>query len=92
MLISSLLLSGCHGRCRGVFAHLRQLKRERYLLLWTVGWCLLSLHHVAMDIQAEVGSSDLLWFCRKMVSGRGGIVFFSAALDYAQKPLSEPLT
>ena len=72
-----------------VFAYLRQLKRERYLKFWAAGWCLLSLHHVAMDVQAQVGSGDLLWFAGKWFLAAAALTFFSAALDYAQKP---PLT
>ena len=70
----------------GVFAYLRELKRERYLMLWAAGWCSLSLHHVAANFQLQLGAADWLWFPEKWLLAAAALVFFSAALDYAQKP------
>jgi diguanylate cyclase (GGDEF)-like protein/putative nucleotidyltransferase with HDIG domain len=82
----SAALAAAAAVAAGVFAHLRQIKREHYLKFWAVGWCLLSLHHVAMYVQSEIGSSDLPWFAEKWFLAAAALVFFSAALDYAQKP------
>jgi diguanylate cyclase (GGDEF)-like protein/putative nucleotidyltransferase with HDIG domain len=75
----------------GVFAHLRQLKRQHYLLLWSVGWCLLSFHHVAVNFQLQLGSADWIWFLAEWLLAGAALVFFSAAQNYAQKPPSRTL-
>jgi GAF domain-containing protein len=82
----SAALAAATAVAAGVFAYLRQLKRERYLKFWAVGWCLLSLHHVAMDLEVKFGSSDLIWFAEKWFLAAAALVFLSAALDYVQKP------
>src|SRR5580765_390649 len=82
----SAALAAATAVAAGIFAYLRQLKRERYLTYWAIGWLLLSLHHVTMDFQTQLSSSDLLWFAEKWFLAAAALVFFSAALDYAQRP------
>jgi diguanylate cyclase (GGDEF)-like protein len=82
----SAALAAATAVAAGVFAYLRQLKRERYLKFWAVGWLLLSLHHVAMDFETEIGASDLLWFGQKWFLAAAALVFLSAAFEYVQKP------
>jgi diguanylate cyclase (GGDEF)-like protein/putative nucleotidyltransferase with HDIG domain len=82
----SAVLAAATAVAAGVFAYLRQLKRERYLKFWAAAWCLLSLHHVAVALETATGSSDPLWFAGKWLLAGAALLFFSAALDYAQKP------
>src|SRR3990172_8063808 len=82
----SAALAAATAVAAGIFAYLRQIKRERYLKFWAAGWCLLSLHHVAADFQLHVSSSDLLWFAENWLLAAAALVFFSAALEYTQKP------
>jgi len=69
----------------GVLAYLRDLKRQRYLLLWAAGWCLLSLHHVAGEFASQFGSPAWLWFSQEWFLAASAVVFFSAALEYTQR-------
>jgi hypothetical protein len=87
----SFALAAVSAVAAGIFAYLRALKRERYLEFWAIGWCLLSLHHVAMGLQAQAGG-DLLWFAEKSLLIAAALTFFSAALGYARKPaLNTPI-
>src|SRR3954466_6735885 len=87
-LISAGLAAGT-AVAAGVFAYLRELKRERYLTLWAAGWCLLSLHHVAVDVQSQVQVGSDLWIAETTFLALAALAFFYAAFDYVQKPLGK---
>jgi diguanylate cyclase (GGDEF)-like protein/putative nucleotidyltransferase with HDIG domain len=81
----SIGLAAATAVSAGVFAFLRDLKRQRYLLLWAAGWCLFSLHHVAGEFASQFNSPAWLWFLEKWLLAAAALVFFSAALEYTQR-------
>ncbi len=83
-LVSAGLAAGT-AVAAGVFAYLRELKRERYLTFWAVGWCFLCLHYVAADFRLQLESAGWLWFGEETFLAAASVIFFSSALDYAQK-------
>jgi diguanylate cyclase (GGDEF)-like protein/putative nucleotidyltransferase with HDIG domain len=82
----SAALAAATAVAAGVFAYLRQLKREHYLKFWAAGWLLLSLHHVTVKFESEFAASDLLWFGEKWFLAAAALVFLAAAFEYTQKP------
>jgi diguanylate cyclase (GGDEF)-like protein len=69
----------------GVFFYLRELKRQSYLALWSAGWCLLALNHLAMNFRTAGNSSAAIWLSQATLSA-AAVVFLSAAWDYAHGP------
>jgi diguanylate cyclase (GGDEF)-like protein len=82
----SVGLAAATAASAGVFALLRDLKRQRYLLLWAAAWCLLSLHHVAGEFASQFNSPGWLWFLEKWLLAAAALLFFSAGLEYTQRP------
>jgi diguanylate cyclase (GGDEF)-like protein len=85
-ILVSVALAAAAAAAAGVFAYLRRLKHEHYLKFWAIGWGLLALHHLAMGLPAATSSGDLLWFAQKWLLAAAALTFFSAALEYAQRP------
>src|SRR5271163_2558718 len=71
----------------GFFAYIYNLKRQDYLLLWTVAWLLAALHHLGPALETWVPTGPLATALDQWTYGTAGIFFFLGAQRYARLPL-----
>ena len=69
------------------FAYIHSIKRQDYLLLWTVAWALLALHHTGPALATWIPSSALEGALSRTVYGWAAIFFFLGAQRYACRKL-----
>ena len=75
----------------GFFCYIYVLKRQSYLLLWTVGWVLYALHYVPPALSPWIGTSALLTTINHSLFGFAGVAFFLGTQLYTRrKPLIVP--
>ena len=67
----------------GFFSYIYSLKRQTYLLLWTAGWCMLSLHYLGAAISGWPGHLSFQGLLDSCLFGFSGIFFFLGAQLYA---------
>ena len=79
-LLATLLVAG-------FFAYIHNLKRQDYLLLWTVAWLLVALHYVGPALQTWIPMGPLESATDRWLNGMAGIFFFLGAQRYARRPL-----
>ena len=71
----------------GFFAYIYSLKRQIYLLLWTAGWCILSLHYLGSALSGWPTGTSFQALLDHWLFGASGILFFLGAQIYAgRKP------
>src|SRR5882724_2836895 len=80
----SLALLVATALVAGYFAYIYNLKRQAYLLYWTAGWGLLSLHYLGTALGGGTGAAG------NVAIGQGffalaGILFFFGARQYAHR-------
>ena len=71
------------GLIAGFFAYLYSVKKQKYLLAWTGGWCLLTLHVIAAATEPGLGSPRPLVAVDQWLLALVVLVFFAAAQLYA---------
>jgi diguanylate cyclase (GGDEF)-like protein/putative nucleotidyltransferase with HDIG domain len=71
----------------GFFAYMHSLRRQTYVTLWTVGWCLLALHHLGPALDADGITSPLQMVMTQWFLAAAALVFFSSAKIYVQGQL-----
>ena len=69
----------------GFFAYIYSLKRQQYLLFWTAGWALFSLHHLGPALSHWVPSTDVQNGMNHWLFGLAGVLFFVGTQIYAQR-------
>ncbi len=69
----------------GFFAYIYSLKRQQYLLLWTAGWALFSLHHLGPALAHWVPSTEIQTAMNHWLFGVAGVLFFLGGQVYAQR-------
>jgi diguanylate cyclase (GGDEF)-like protein len=68
-----------------VFAYIYILKRQPYLLFWTVAWSLFALHLLPTALSPSAGSNPFLNALNPALFGLAGICFFLGAQLYTRK-------
>src|SRR5450755_2057367 len=79
-LVATLLVAG-------FFAYIHNLKRQDYLLLWTVAWLLVALHYLGPALQTWIPVGPLESATDRWLNGMAGIFFFLGAQRYARRTL-----
>ena len=75
----------------GFFAYIYSLKRQIYLLLWTAGWCILSLHYLGSALSGWPTGISFQALLDHWLFGAAGILFFLGAQIYSgRKPWLMP--
>jgi len=69
------------------FAYLYSLKRQSYLLLWTVAWVLYSLQFLPVLLSPALGADPLLGAVSPIFFGFGGLAFFLGTQLYTHKKI-----
>jgi hypothetical protein len=69
------------------FAYIYSLKRQNYLLYWTVGWALYALHYLCPALSPWIGSNIFLSSLNHAFFGFAAICFFLGAQLYTQHSL-----
>ena len=69
----------------GFFAYIYSLKRQQYLLFWTAGWALFSLHHLGPALTHWAPGSEVQNAMNHWLFGLAGVLFFIGAQVYAQR-------
>jgi diguanylate cyclase (GGDEF)-like protein/putative nucleotidyltransferase with HDIG domain len=76
-----------HALAAGFFTYLQQIKPQRYLKVWTIGWYLIVLHNIIIgpiygsDIAAP-GQAAWTVFAGRFLIAASGVMFFCAARLY----------
>src|SRR5467141_3026563 len=70
------------------FAYIYSLKRQNYLLYWTVCWALYSLHYLCPALSPWIGSNIVLSSLNHALFGFAAICFFLGAQLYTHRELS----
>jgi diguanylate cyclase (GGDEF)-like protein/putative nucleotidyltransferase with HDIG domain len=71
----------------GFFAYIHHLKRQDYLLLWTVAWLLVALHYLGPALESWVTLGPLQVALDRWLYAMAGIFFFLGAQRYARRTL-----
>src|SRR5271155_4048301 len=71
----------------GFFAYIYNLKRQDYLLLWTVAWALAALHYLGPALETWSAMGTLATALDRWLYAAAGIFFFLGAQRYARRPL-----
>src|SRR5467141_3937521 len=69
------------------FAYIYSLKRQNYLLYWTVGWAFYSLHYLCPALSPWIGTNIVLSSLNHALFGFAAICFFLGAQLYTQHKL-----
>ncbi|HET7106760.1 MAG TPA: diguanylate cyclase [Candidatus Acidoferrum sp.] len=69
------------------FAYIYSLKRQNYLVYWTVGWALYALHYLCPALSPWIGSSIVLSSLNHSLFGFAAICFFLGAQLYTHNNL-----
>jgi diguanylate cyclase (GGDEF)-like protein len=69
------------------FGYLYSLKRQTYVLFWTVAWVLYGLHLIPIAIEPWRGSNPLLDALNQGLFGLAAIAFFLGTQSYTRKKL-----
>ncbi|HTB92094.1 MAG TPA: diguanylate cyclase [Candidatus Sulfotelmatobacter sp.] len=69
------------------FAYIYSLKRQNYLLYWTVGWALYALHYLCPALSPWIGTSIVLSSLNHALFGFAAICFFLGAQLYTHTNL-----
>jgi diguanylate cyclase (GGDEF)-like protein/putative nucleotidyltransferase with HDIG domain len=84
LLIATALLAG-------FFAYVYNIKRQTYLLCWTAGWCLLSLHYLGSGASGSLGPTASQRAMDQGLFACAGILFYVGARLYAQRKALLPV-
>src|SRR6202521_487889 len=69
------------------FAYIYSLKRQNYLLYWTVGWALYALHYLCPALSPWIGTNIVLSSLNHALFGFAAICFFLGAQLYTHHKL-----
>jgi hypothetical protein len=69
----------------GFFAYVYNIKRQTYLLCWTAGWCLLSLHYLGSGASGSLGPTASQRAMDQGLFACAGLLFLVGARLYAQR-------
>jgi diguanylate cyclase (GGDEF)-like protein len=69
------------------FAYLFSLKRQTYLLFWTLAWAFYALHYLSPGLSPWMGTSSLLTSLNHALFGFAGICFFLGTQLYTHQKL-----
>ena len=67
------------------FVYVYGLKRQIYLLLWTAGWAIFSLHYLALFFEQWTATSPMQAALHEWLSALAGLIFFLGAQLYVQR-------
>ncbi|MGA2814056.1 MAG: GAF domain-containing protein, partial [Candidatus Acidiferrum sp.] len=82
--ILAMALLAATGLVAVFFAYIHSIKRQNYLLLWTIAWALLALHHAGPALAGTVPASPLK-LASSVLYAWAGIFFFLGAQRYASR-------
>src|SRR4029077_4412244 len=69
------------------FAYIYSLKRQNYLVYWTVGWALYALHYLCPSLSPWIGTRIVLRSLNHSLFGFAAICFFLGAQLYTHHNL-----
>jgi len=69
------------------FAYIYSLKRQNYLLYWTVGWAFYALHYLSPALAPRIGTGIVLSSLNHALFGFAAICFFLGAQLYTHRKL-----
>src|ERR1700719_795191 len=69
------------------FAYIYSLKRQNYLLYWTVGWALYALHYLCPALSPWIGTNIVLSSLNHTLFGFAAICFFLGAQLYTHNKI-----
>src|SRR5271157_3398479 len=69
------------------FAYIFSLKRQNYLLYWTIGWILYALHYLCPALSPWIGTNVVLNSLNHALFGFAAICFFLGAQLYTHRSL-----
>jgi diguanylate cyclase (GGDEF)-like protein len=69
------------------FAYVFSLKRQAYLLYWTVGWIFYGLNYLSPSLSPWIGASPLFSSINSALFGFAGLCFWLGAQVYTRKKL-----
>ena len=78
LLIATVLVAG-------FFAYMHSIKRQSYLLLWTLGWIVFSFHYVGPMLPPGLAASPWQTAASHWLFAVSGILFFLGAQIYSQR-------
>src|SRR5579885_802066 len=70
------------------FAYIYSLKRQNYLLCWTLGWAFYSLHYLDPALSPWIGTNSALSALNQAFFGFAGLCFFLGAQLYTRQKFS----
>jgi diguanylate cyclase (GGDEF)-like protein/putative nucleotidyltransferase with HDIG domain len=79
----ALALLAATSLVAGFFAYIYNLKRQKYLLLWTAGWGLYALHFLGPALTPWIASGPLQLSLNRWIYSLASIFFFLGAQIYA---------
>ena len=80
-----LALLAATGLVAGFFAYIYTIKRQTYLLLWTIGWAFYSLHFLAPALSHWIPEGPVEISLTHWIYALVSIWFFLGAQLYAQR-------
>jgi diguanylate cyclase (GGDEF)-like protein/putative nucleotidyltransferase with HDIG domain len=90
--VLSLALLVAAGLLAVFFAHIYERKRQRYLLFWATGWCVLALHYLLPALAPWTGEGAWQAPVNAWLLAVAVLLFFAAAQSFTQKQPSLRLT
>src|ERR1700722_1232579 len=69
----------------GFFAYIYGIKRQSYLLVWTIGWALYSLHFLGPGLSHWIPEGPIEIALGRWIYALASISFFAGAQLYAQQ-------
>ncbi len=83
--VLSLALLVAAGLMAAFFAHVYELKRQRYMLFWAAGWCVLALHYLLPALAPWSGGGAWQTPASGWLLAVAVLLFLNAAQSYTQR-------
>lgn len=80
--IIAITLLAASALTSGFFAYMHNIRRQAYLLLWSAGWCLLSLHYLSPALEPWTTVAPWQAAVNEWLLAAAALLFFSTARVY----------
>src|ERR1700752_5137094 len=80
--IIAITLLAASALTSGFFAYMHNIRRQAYLLLWSAGWCLLSLHYLSPALEPWTTVAPWQDAVNEWLLAAAALLFFSTARVY----------
>lgn len=80
--IFAITLLAASALTSGFFAYMHSIRRQAYLLLWSAGWCLLSLHYLSPALEPWTVVAPWQAVLNEWLLAAAALLFFSTARVY----------